>query len=83
MLKLERHMIFVDNEEVNLFEYLKSEREFREECTPCPRRIFCGGFYRTQDVAEPTWLIEKADLVRPIAKKGLTPASKRRDRAES
>lgn len=83
MLKLERHMIFVDNEEVNLFEYLKSEREFRQECTPCPRRIFCGGFYRTQDVAEPTWLIEKADLVRPIAKKGLTPASKRRDRAES
>jgi MoaA/NifB/PqqE/SkfB family radical SAM enzyme len=83
MLKLERHMIFVDNEEVNLFEYLKSEREFREECTPCPRRVFCGGFYRTRDVAEPTWLIEPADLVRPVEKRGLTPPSKERSRAES
>ncbi len=78
MMKLERHMIFVDNEEVNLFEYLKSEREFREECAPCPRRVFCGGFYRTQDVAEPTWLIAPADLVRPIAEQGMTAAARSR-----
>ncbi len=78
MMKLERHMIFVDNEEVNLFEYLKSEREFREECTACPRRVFCGGFYRTHDVAEPTWLVEPADLVRPIAERGMTAASRSR-----
>lgn len=73
LLKLERHMLFVNNEEVNLFEYLREQREFREQCAPCTRRVFCGGFYRMDDVPEPTWLIAPGDLVRPLARDGLTP----------
>jgi hypothetical protein len=65
-LKLERHMLFVNNEEVNLFDYLRAQREFREPCDGCTRRIFCGGFYKMDDVPEPEWLISPADLVRPI-----------------
>jgi MoaA/NifB/PqqE/SkfB family radical SAM enzyme len=67
LLKLERHMLFVNNEEVNLFEYLRSQREHREVCQGCPRKIFCGGFYRMHDVPEPEWLIAPEDLLRPIA----------------
>ncbi len=73
LLKLERHMLFVNNEEVNLFEYLRAQREYSSECEGCTRRIFCGGFYRMDDVPEPTWLIAPEDLVRPIAPDGLTP----------
>ena len=72
LLKLERHMLFVNNEEVNLFEYLREQREYREQCTGCTRRVFCGGFYKMDDVPEPEWLIEPADLVRPIDEDGLT-----------
>lgn len=72
LLKLERHMLFVNNEEVNLFEYLREQREHTAVCTSCPRKIFCGGFYRMDDVPEPEWLIEPSDLVRPIAPEGLT-----------
>jgi MoaA/NifB/PqqE/SkfB family radical SAM enzyme len=74
LLKLERHMLFVNSEEVNLFEYLRAQREHRPICEGCTRRIFCGGFYKLDDVPEPQWLIEPADLVRPIAERGLTPA---------
>jgi MoaA/NifB/PqqE/SkfB family radical SAM enzyme len=70
LLKLERHMLFVNNEEVNLFEYLRAQREHREPCSACERRVFCGGFYRMHDVPEPTWLVSPEDLVRPIAKLG-------------
>lgn len=73
LLKLERHMLFVNNEEVNLFEYLREQREYREACAGCTRRVFCGGFYKMDDVPEPEWLIEPEDLVRPIAAEGLTP----------
>jgi MoaA/NifB/PqqE/SkfB family radical SAM enzyme len=73
LLKLERHMLFVNNEEVNLFEYLREQREYRDVCHGCTRRIFCGGFYKMDDVPEPEWLIEPQDLVRPIAGRGLTP----------
>ncbi len=72
LLKLERHMLFVNNEEVNLFEYLRAQREHTDVCAPCPRRVFCGGFYRMDDVPEPEWLIEPADLVRSIAPDGMT-----------
>ncbi|MCC6214727.1 MAG: radical SAM protein [Polyangiaceae bacterium] len=72
LLKLERHMLFVNNEEVNLFEYLREQREHRAECEGCPRRVFCGGFYRMEDVPEPEWLVAPEDLVRPIAERGLT-----------
>jgi MoaA/NifB/PqqE/SkfB family radical SAM enzyme len=67
MLKLERHMLFVNNEEVNLFEYLRERRVKKPVCEGCPHAIFCGGFYELDDVPEPTWLIKPEDLVRPIA----------------
>ncbi|MBK9261457.1 MAG: radical SAM protein [Polyangiaceae bacterium] len=67
MLKLERHMLFVNNEEVNLFEYLRERRVKKPVCESCPHAIFCGGFYELDDVPEPTWLVRPEDLVRPIA----------------
>jgi MoaA/NifB/PqqE/SkfB family radical SAM enzyme len=67
MLKLERHMLFVNNDEVNLFEYLRERRVKKPVCHGCPHAIFCGGFYELDDVPEPTWLIKPEDLVRPIA----------------
>jgi MoaA/NifB/PqqE/SkfB family radical SAM enzyme len=68
MLKLERHMLFVNNEEVNLFQYLRERRAKKPVCEACPHAIFCGGFYELEDVPEPTWLIQPEDLVRPIAR---------------
>src|SRR5581483_8925674 len=67
MLKLERHMLFVNNEEVNLFDYLRERRVKKKVCETCPHAIFCGGFYELEDVPEPKWLISPEDLVRPIA----------------
>ena len=67
MLKLERHMLFVNNEEVNLFDYLRERRVRKPVCEGCPHSIFCGGFYELEDVPEPTWLITPEDLVRRIA----------------
>jgi MoaA/NifB/PqqE/SkfB family radical SAM enzyme len=67
LLKLERHMLFVNNEEVNLFDYLRERRVKKPVCEECPHASFCGGFYELEDVPEPTWLIRPEDLVRPIA----------------
>ena len=67
LLKLERHMIFVNNDEVNLFEYLRERRTKKDECESCPHAIFCGGFYELDDVPEPQWLVRPEDLVRPVA----------------
>jgi MoaA/NifB/PqqE/SkfB family radical SAM enzyme len=67
MLKLERHMLFVNNEEVNLFDYLRERRVRKPVCEECPHSIFCGGFYEMDDVPEPTWLVRPEDLVRPIS----------------
>ena len=67
LLKLERHMLFVNNEEVNLFEYLRERRAKKPVCGECPHSVFCGGFYEMDDVPEPTWLVRPEDLVRPIA----------------
>lgn len=66
LLKLERHMLFVNNEEVNLFEYLRERRVKKPVCGTCPHQVFCGGFYELEDVPEPTWLVRPEDLVRPI-----------------
>ncbi len=63
--KLERHMIFVNNETVNLAGYLAERRVHRPQCAPCPRRVYCGGFYELDDVPEPPWLVRPEDLVRP------------------
>jgi hypothetical protein len=57
LLKLERHMLFVNNEEVNLFEYLRERRAKKPVCGECPHSVFCGGFYEMEDVPEPTWLV--------------------------
>ncbi|MBK8254131.1 MAG: radical SAM protein [Polyangiaceae bacterium] len=66
LLKLERHMLFVNNDEVNLFEYLRERRAKKPVCETCPHEVFCGGFYEMDNVPEPTWLIKPEDLVRPI-----------------
>jgi MoaA/NifB/PqqE/SkfB family radical SAM enzyme len=67
MLKMERHMLFVNNDEVNLFDYLRERRVRKPVCEGCPHSIFCGGFYELEDVPEPTWLIRPEDLVRPVS----------------
>ncbi len=66
LLKLERHMIFVNNDEVNLFSYLRERRKKKPVCETCPHAIFCGGFFDLEDAAEPTWLVRPEDLVRPV-----------------
>ncbi|MBV1859502.1 MAG: radical SAM protein [Nannocystaceae bacterium] len=66
LLKLERHMVFVNNETVNLAGYLAERRTRKPQCATCPHACFCGGFYELDDVPEPPWLIEASDLVRPL-----------------
>ncbi len=66
LAKLERHMVFVNNETVNLAEYLAERRTRKPVCKTCPHACFCGGFYELDDVPEPPWLIAPEDLVRPI-----------------
>ena len=66
LLKLERHMVFVNNETVNLAGYLAERRTRKPQCASCPHACFCGGFYELDDVPEPPWLIEPSDLVRPL-----------------
>lgn len=67
LLKLERHMIFVNNDEVNLFDYLRERRSKKDVCETCPHAIFCGGFYELDDVPEPEWLVRPEDLIRPVS----------------
>lgn len=64
--KLARHMVFVNNETVNLAGYLAERRTRKPQCASCPHACFCGGFYELDDVPEPPWLIAPEDLVRPI-----------------
>jgi MoaA/NifB/PqqE/SkfB family radical SAM enzyme len=64
--KLERHMVFVNNQDVNLASYLAERRVHKEQCGPCAHRVFCGGFYELDEVPEPPWLISASDLVRPV-----------------
>jgi MoaA/NifB/PqqE/SkfB family radical SAM enzyme len=66
--KLSRHMIFVNNEDVNLAAYLAERRVQREPCGPCPHRVFCGGFYELEDAPEPPWIVRAEDLVRPVSR---------------
>jgi len=66
LAKLERHMVFVNNETVNLAEYLAERRVRKPVCAGCPHACFCGGFYELDQVPEPPWLIAPEDLVRPI-----------------
>jgi MoaA/NifB/PqqE/SkfB family radical SAM enzyme len=64
--KLERHMAFVNNEEVNLASYLAERRTRKPVCESCPHACFCGGFYELDDVPEPPWLVHTDDLLRRI-----------------
>ncbi|MGZ3421655.1 MAG: radical SAM protein [Polyangiales bacterium] len=66
LLKLERHMIFVNNEEVNLAQYLAERRTKKPVCETCPHASFCGGFYELESAPEPPWLIAPEDLLRPV-----------------
>ena len=66
LAKLERHMVFVNNEDVNLGQYLAERRTRKPVCSGCPHAVFCGGFYELENVPEPPWLISAEDLVRPI-----------------
>jgi MoaA/NifB/PqqE/SkfB family radical SAM enzyme len=66
LAKLARHMAFVNNETVNLAQYLAERRVRKPVCESCPHACFCGGFYELDDVPEPAWLISAEDLVRPI-----------------
>ena len=67
LAKLERHMVFVNNETVNLAEYLAERRVRKPVCATCPHGCFCGGFYELDQVPEPPWLISADDLVRPLS----------------
>ncbi|PRQ05206.1 radical SAM protein [Enhygromyxa salina] len=67
LAKLERHMVFVNNETVNLAEYLAERRVRKPVCKTCPHACFCGGFYELDQVPEPPWLISAEDLVRPLS----------------
>lgn len=69
LLKLARHMIFVNNEDVNLAEYLAERRVRKPECEGCSRAVFCGGFYELESVPEPPWLVSVEDLVKRPEKK--------------
>ncbi len=66
LAKLSRHMVFVNNESVNLAAYLAERRSRRPVCESCPHACFCGGFYELDQVPEPPWLIDPQDLVRSI-----------------
>lgn len=64
LLKLARHMIFVNNEDVNLAEYLAERRVRKPVCASCPRAVFCGGFYELESAPEPPWIVAAEDLVK-------------------
>jgi MoaA/NifB/PqqE/SkfB family radical SAM enzyme len=61
LLKLERHMIFVNNEEVNLAKYLAERRVRKPVCFTCPNAVFCSGFYELDSVPEPPWVFSEDD----------------------
>ncbi len=64
--KRAREMVFVNNERVNLAEYLAARRVRKPVCATCPNACECAGFYELDDVPEPPWLVSPADLTRRI-----------------
>jgi MoaA/NifB/PqqE/SkfB family radical SAM enzyme len=66
LLKLERHMVFVNNEDVNLSKYLAERRVRKPVCETCPHAVFCGGFYELENVPEPPWIFDQEDAARPL-----------------
>ncbi len=53
--KRQRHMVFVNDEEVNLAAYLAERRVRRPECAPCPFAACCAGFYELPEEPEAAW----------------------------
>jgi MoaA/NifB/PqqE/SkfB family radical SAM enzyme len=53
--KRQRHMVFVNDEEVNLAAYLAARRVRRPDCAPCPFAACCAGFYELPEAPEPPW----------------------------
>lgn len=53
--KLGRRMVFVNDEEVNLAEYLAARRVRRQACGACPFAACCCGFYELDEMPEPPW----------------------------
>ncbi len=66
LLKIQRHMVFVTNDDVNLYEYLKSQRRYGPECAGCPHRVFCGGFYELENTPEAPWEFTLEDVERAV-----------------
>jgi MoaA/NifB/PqqE/SkfB family radical SAM enzyme len=64
--KFERHMVFVNNEDVNLSQYLATRRVRRPVCNACPHAIFCAGFYELDDAPDPPWIVTAEDAKKPI-----------------
>ncbi len=50
VLKLQRNMVFVTQEKVNLFEYLAGTRERTDQCADCAFSVACEGFYSFAEV---------------------------------
>jgi MoaA/NifB/PqqE/SkfB family radical SAM enzyme len=64
--KLARHMVFVNNETVNLAHYLAERRTKKPVCRACPHASFCGGFYELERVPEPPWIVSAESLMRRV-----------------
>jgi MoaA/NifB/PqqE/SkfB family radical SAM enzyme len=47
--KLQRHMVFVSMDDVNLFDYLQSRRRHEKPCETCFFSLACEGFYYWPD----------------------------------
>ena len=62
LLKIQRNMVFVTNDEVNLHEYLRERRRHGEQCAGCRFRVFCGGFFDLEEAPEPPWVFDSADV---------------------
>ena len=62
LLKIQRHMVFVNNEDVNLYDYLRDRRTYAEECYSCVHKVFCGGFYELDKSPEPPWEFDYLDV---------------------
>ena len=62
--KLARHMVFVNNETVNLADYLAERRRREPVCESCPHASFCGGFYELDEVPEPPWIVTPESLTK-------------------
>ncbi len=73
--KLDRRMVFVNNDDVNLARYLADRRTKKPVCETCVHAVACGGFYELGDAPEPPWRIAPEDLVREIRLPPLRPRS--------